>query len=187
MEETEDMLDIERPEDPAAFEPLADLATDGVVDNNAETITLETTLNDHPSCRIDRVVLRNIELEVMELRASLEPQGLHRDAIDDICDEKRQRLIEEHEASLASPARNQSENGEKDDDSSMDQEKNAEVDEAEQEPLEEKRKGTDIERQREVDKGKEKEREKEKEKIREDRAKEKEREKEKDDRMKDKE
>merc|ERR1712087_715378 len=117
--------------------------------------------------RIPHAVLRNIELEVMELRASLEPQGLHRDAIDDICDEKRQRLIEEHEASLASPARNQSENGENDDSSVdlEDLEKKINMDEA---------------AQNQGEKGREKE------KIREERTKEKEREKEKDDRAKDK-
>jgi len=46
---------------------------------------------------------RDIDLEVMELRASLVLQGLHTDAIQDICDEKRQRMIDEFEASFTSP------------------------------------------------------------------------------------
>jgi len=93
----EDTLDIERPEDPAALEVSAD--------DDVET----RCLVGGAGSRIDHEVLRSIELEVMELRASLETQGLHRDAIDDICGEKRQRLIEEHEATLASPMRRDSE------------------------------------------------------------------------------
>merc|ERR1712110_131833 len=42
-------------------------------------------------------VQKNIDLEVMELRASLQSQGLFRDAIEEICNEKRQRLLEEHQ------------------------------------------------------------------------------------------
>merc|ERR1712187_375890 len=62
----------------------------------------------------DQGGLQNIELEVMELRASLTAQGLFRDSIEEICEEKRQRLIEEHQASmgfgasLASPMRRES-------------------------------------------------------------------------------
>jgi len=96
-DDAEDMLDIERPEDPFSLE---------VNDNDGEAEAPH--LADGAGSRIEHKVLRNIELEVMELRASLETQGLHRDAIEDICDEKRQRLIEEHEATLASPMRRDS-------------------------------------------------------------------------------
>merc|ERR1712070_185115 len=47
---------------------------------------------------VDPTLLRDIELEVMELRASLQLQGTHRDAIEDICNKKKQEMIEEHEA-----------------------------------------------------------------------------------------
>merc|ERR1712125_186645 len=64
----------------------------------------------------DESVRKNIDLEVMELRASLQSQGLFRDAIEDICNEKRQRLLEEHQqgnmATLASPDRKASEDPE---------------------------------------------------------------------------
>merc|ERR1712060_244701 len=73
--------------------------------------------------KIDRAVLRDIELEVMEMRASMELQGLHRDAIEDICNEKRQRMIEEHEAVLASP---KFEKEEEDDDTDSDEERERE-------------------------------------------------------------
>lgn len=87
------LLDIERPEDPAKLAIDADpVETAG---SSAEP--------EAAASKMDRDVLRGIELEVMELRASLETQGLHRDAIQDICDEKRQRLIDEHEATLKSP------------------------------------------------------------------------------------
>merc|ERR1712085_46635 len=39
--------------------------------------------------KVDASFLKNIDLEVLELRASLDFQGLHRDSIEDICDEKR--------------------------------------------------------------------------------------------------
>merc|ERR1712087_900950 len=54
--------------------------------------------------KVDASFLKNIDLEVLELRASLETQGLHRDSIEDICDEKRQRLIEEYEANVIAAA-----------------------------------------------------------------------------------
>jgi len=107
--DTEDMLDIERPEDPSVLEPDAAAGEDAATGSGAE---------EAAAPKIDHGVLRNIELEVMELRASLETQGLHRDAIDDICDEKRQRLIDEHESNLASPAQRASspeENGDEQD------------------------------------------------------------------------
>lgn len=104
-DDAEDMLDIERPEDPNALEVSAD-------EGDAEA----PPPSDGAAGRIEHKVLRNIELEVMELRASLETQGLHRDAIEDICDEKRQRLIEEHEATLASPMRRDSDAEENDGD-----------------------------------------------------------------------
>jgi len=98
--DTEDMLDIERPEDPAALEPDA-----AAGDDTATGPTDPGSGGEEAAApKIEHGVLRNIELEVMELRASLETQALHRDAIDDICDEKRQRLIDEHESNLASPA-----------------------------------------------------------------------------------
>jgi len=100
-EDAEDMLDIERPEDPVTLEVTAD-------DEGAGAEAEALPLTEDAGSRIEHTVLRNIELEVMELRASLETQGLHRDAIEDICDEKRQRLIEEHEATLASPMRKDS-------------------------------------------------------------------------------
>lgn len=90
-----DSLDIERPEDPAAFDPHARAQEAHGTDAGGAAAEGKS--------RVDRGALRRIELEVMELRASLENQGLFRDAIEDICGEKRQRLIEEHEASLASP------------------------------------------------------------------------------------
>lgn len=92
-----DLLDIERPEDPASLEPTATISSERAADNELPPVTASD------GSKLDHAVLRNIELEVMEMRASLEMQGLHRDAIQDICDEKRQRMIKEHEASLASP------------------------------------------------------------------------------------
>merc|ERR1712087_258267 len=112
--------------------------------------------------RIPHAVLRNIELEVMELRASLEAQSLHRDAIDDICDEKRQRLIEEHEASLASPARRDSER-----DGSENSRSSVHLDEElEQSPPAKERdreKECETEKDAEIEAGRERERAKEKE------------------------
>jgi len=95
--DVEDVLDIERPEDPAKLERFSEVAGESIFPDT-EALQPETATS-----KMEHAVLRNIELEVMELRASLETQGLHRDAIEDICDEKRQRLIDEHERTLASP------------------------------------------------------------------------------------
>merc|ERR1712139_145873 len=84
------MLDIEKPADDTA-------------ENDAESLRTSGTRESGGRKEIDHDVLRDIELEVMELRASLETQGLFKDAIQDICDEKRRNLIKEQEAILASP------------------------------------------------------------------------------------
>merc|ERR1712113_837230 len=84
------------------------------------------------------------------------------DAIDDICDEKRQRLIEEHEASLASPARRDSER-----DGSENSRSSVHLDEElEQSPPAKERdreKECETEKDAEIEAGRERERAKEKE------------------------
>jgi len=112
---THDTRDIENSKDPASLEP-------------GDEVSSELPVSATSASKLDRGLLRTIELEVMELRASLEIQGLHRDAIQDICDEKRQRLIEEHEASLASPMRHDVR--ESDSDASQDAAKRTEEQEA---------------------------------------------------------
>jgi hypothetical protein len=87
----EDMLDIEKPDAARDAESLQ------------ESQRTSSTKDSSGRKEIDNDVLRDIELEVMELRASLETQGLFKDAIQDICDEKRRNLIKEQEAILASP------------------------------------------------------------------------------------
>jgi len=93
-QDEEDQMAIEKLlEDPSALEiPTKD--------STPETLPVDA---DRGKKEMDKATLRDIDLEVDELRASLEIQGLFRDAIKDICDEKRQRLIEEHTATLDSP------------------------------------------------------------------------------------
>merc|ERR1711988_1996725 len=77
--------------DPATLDTLT-------ASNSAEAVTPEAAGDAGDTSgtkQLDRGVLRKIELEVMELRADLETQGLFRDSIQEICDEKRQRLIAE--------------------------------------------------------------------------------------------
>merc|ERR1711948_224507 len=107
-----------------------------------------------------------IELEVMELRASLEMQGLHRDAIEDICDEKRQRLIEEQEASLASPRLGEDSKIAPDspETSSSESEAHRRREKEKAKLAKEKEKEKEREREREAEKEREREKEKEKEK-----------------------
>eukprot|EP00933_Yihiella_yeosuensis_P015578 TRINITY_DN13549_c0_g3_i1.p1 TRINITY_DN13549_c0_g3~~TRINITY_DN13549_c0_g3_i1.p1 ORF type:complete len:1097 (-),score=293.80 TRINITY_DN13549_c0_g3_i1:124-3414(-) len=85
----EEMLDIERPEDPSKL------------DFEANTAVEEETKSSTTASTIDHKLLRDIELEVMELRASLELKGTHRDVIEEQCDQKRKSMIEEHEAGLS--------------------------------------------------------------------------------------
>mmetsp|Transcript_71873 Transcript_71873/g.113871 ORF Transcript_71873/g.113871 Transcript_71873/m.113871 type:complete len:1139 (+) Transcript_71873:152-3568(+) len=94
----EDMLDIERPGDHYRLDNVEDNA-----ESLQESHRTSSTKESDGKKEIDHDVLRDIELEVMELRASLETQGLFKDAIQDICDEKRRNLIKEQEAILASP------------------------------------------------------------------------------------
>lgn len=140
--------DGEAPADPTKSEPVAAMGA-----GNAAEADLA------PGSKMS---LQDINLEVTELRASLVLQGLHQDAIEDICDEKRQRLMDERDGKLASPPRLASPGG---DDDSDQQEK-----EEEQEPLPNKEVKAVSSKQ--APKEPEKDREKEK-KAKEDRAKEK--------------
>merc|ERR1712060_701095 len=71
QQEDVDMLDIERPEDPAKLDPLAATAEGG------DTAKADEDKEVEAENKIDRAVLRDIELEVMEMRASMELQALH--------------------------------------------------------------------------------------------------------------
>lgn len=149
-EDSDEVLEIDTPQERPASNPMASGEAAG-----------EAPKTDS---KIDSSSLRHIELEVMEMRASLETQGLHRDAIEDICEEKRQRLTEEHEASLASPARRESEprvRMEENDDSS---------DTSMEQVQKEKEKEKGKERAKEKDRDK---RKREEERTKEDRSKEK--------------
>eukprot|EP00439_Symbiodinium_sp_Y106_P007604 s2818_g1.t1 len=53
---------------------------------------------EQPASEANQALLADIELEVMELRASLELKGIHRDAIQDPCKKKRKEMLEEHDA-----------------------------------------------------------------------------------------
>merc|ERR1712194_996510 len=127
--------------------------------------------------KVDASFLKNIDLEVLELRASLDFQGLHRDSIEDICDEKRQRLVEEYEASVAASAGGKSE-------ASGKEEQSPSVDGGKQEKEKEKEKDKDKKR-RDDEKTKDKDKEKDKAKEK-PAAKEKEKEKEKEKKEKEK-
>lgn len=93
--------------DPAPAEGKApaedDDESDEVVDVQRPAQEAPPAAEGAPGLGVDRCSMRNIELEVMELRASLATQGLHRDAIDDICSEKREQMIleEREEANAA--------------------------------------------------------------------------------------
>merc|ERR1712194_534784 len=91
--------------------PSDDSASEEVEEMGEEVEETGTTSGKKESkpIKVDASFLKNIDLEVLELRASLDFQGLHRDSIEDICDEKRQRLVEEYEASVAASAGGKSE------------------------------------------------------------------------------
>lgn len=160
LDDGEEVLDIERPED------LSMLDSESLFGTEVQGLQAASEAVGSAG-RIEHSVLRNIELEVMELRASLELQGLHRDAIEDICDEKRQRLIEDHEATLGG---------------TLTAGQKAEANVEDPSPATSK-KSDDKTRERDVDKAREREKEKDREKTK----REEERAKEKDERAKEKE
>ncbi|CAK9107213.1 Uncharacterized protein SCF082_LOCUS49917, partial [Durusdinium trenchii] len=128
--------------------------------------------------RSPQSLLRDIELEVMELRASLELKGLHRDAIQDACKKKKKEMIEEHEG--------KQDDGKKDilhPISDTDVKEKEKKDRSLDKDLKEKsQKDKDVQREKErtqKEKDVTKEKDKDKDKIDKDPAKEKEREKEK--------
>ncbi|CAE7725171.1 unnamed protein product [Symbiodinium sp. CCMP2592] len=55
-------------------------------------------ISEQPASEANQALLADIELEVMELRASLELKGIHRDAIQEACKKKRKEMLEEHDA-----------------------------------------------------------------------------------------
>lgn len=58
----------------------------------------EASQTEAKSSEAHNNLLRDIELEVMELRASLELKGVHRDAIQDACNKKQKEMMKEHQA-----------------------------------------------------------------------------------------
>jgi len=121
--------------------------------------------------KIEASAMRDIELEVSELRASLQLQGLHRDAIDDICDEKRQRLLEEHKATLAGPMREDSGERREEPTEEKEDEESSEESSHEQAARQEKEKA-EKGKEKAKERAKEKEKEREKKKRDEEKAKE---------------
>eukprot|EP00927_Polykrikos_kofoidii_P045087 TRINITY_DN3894_c0_g1_i1.p1 TRINITY_DN3894_c0_g1~~TRINITY_DN3894_c0_g1_i1.p1 ORF type:complete len:1165 (+),score=247.60 TRINITY_DN3894_c0_g1_i1:210-3704(+) len=163
-DEADDMLDIERPEDPKRLDPAG---LDGVDGGLSVSGGFGTAFCSTSARSIDHGLLRNIELEVMEMRASLENQGLFRDAIEEICDEKRQRLIEEHEASLASPRHKLCSDDELSDEASEKEQKKREKDCEKDQEKENESKQKEKEKEKEKESEIQKEKDKEKERLKE--------------------
>ncbi|CAE7355180.1 RRC1 [Symbiodinium microadriaticum] len=76
QDDSQEMLDIQRP------------------DAGQGSSKEEASPEEQPASEATQALLGDIELEVMELRASLELKGIHRDAIQEACKKKRKEMLE---------------------------------------------------------------------------------------------